>query len=433
MFERIFRLRERGSTPWRETLAGVTTFLTMAYIIFVHPDILAQAGMDRGALITVTILASIIGTVIAGLWANVPIAMAPGMGLNAFFAFSLVRGEGVTWETALGVVFISGAVFFVLTVFGVREKIVNAIPVSLRLAIAAGIGLFITFIGLQNLGLIVDDPATLLAAGTLGTPVLLGLLGLLIMAALEARGVEGSLLLGILLTTGLGVLFVEGVALPSSLVSAPPSPGPLLLKLDIAGALQWGLWGAILSFMFIDLFDSVGTVMACAYEGGMVDEDGTIQDIDKILEADAAATLFGALLGTSTTTAYVESGSGIAQGGRTGLANLVTALCFVLALVVTPVIGIVPSFATAPALMLVGTYMFRNVARIQWRELDVAVPAFLTIILMPLTYSISTGLAFGFLSHIALVVAGGKGREIHVVMWIIGVLSALDLAVNLLP
>ncbi len=431
MPEGHFRVRERGSTLWRETVAGATTFLAMAYIIFVNPEILSQAGMDRGALITVTVLASAIGTAGAGLWANVPIAMAPGMGLNAFFAYTLVLGQGISWQTALGVVFVSGVLFFLLTVFGIRERIIQAIPVHLRLAIASGIGLFITFIGLQNLGLIVPAPATMITVGKLTSPVLLGLLGLVVMAVLEARGMKGSILLGILFTTLLGMVFVESVRLPETLLSTPPSPAPLLLQLDLAGALRWGLLGTIVSFMFVDLFDSVGSIMACAYQAGMLREDGTIPDVDRILEADAAATVVGALLGTSTTTAYIESGAGIAEGGRTGLANLVTALLFLSALFFTPVIGMVPAFATAPALVVVGVYMFRNVGEIDFRSFGVAVPSFLTIILMPLTYSISTGLAFGFLAHILLALGTGRGRDIHPVLWIVGAFAALDLFITL--
>jgi AGZA family xanthine/uracil permease-like MFS transporter len=431
--DRFFQLKARGTNPWREIVAGITTFLTMGYVIFVHPDVLSQAGMDKEALITVTIVASALATLLAGLWANVPIAMAPGMGLNAFFAFSLVMGRGVPWETALGVVFLSGVFFLLLTILGIRARVVAAIPRHLRLAIASGIGLFITFIGLQRLGLIVADPGTLIAAGSLSLPVVLGLLGLVLMGVLEARGIRGAILGGILLTTLLGLILVDDVALPSHIFSSPPSMGPVFLQLDILGALSWGLAGAIISFMFVDLFDSVGTVMACAYEADMVKDDGDIEALDRILEADAAATLLGSLLGTSTTTAYIESGAGIAEGGRSGLANIVTAGLFLGALFLTPVIEMVPGFATAPALVVVGIYMFRSVGRIDFRKFEVAVPAFLTIVLMPLTYSISTGLAFGFLAHVVMAVATGKGRAVDPVLWIIGLFAALDLYLNLGP
>lgn len=274
--EKFFKLKEHKTTVKKEFIGGLTTFITMAYIIFVNPNILGAAGMDKGALITVTCVASFIGTLLAGLWVNVPFAMAPGMGLNAFFTYTLVMGKGATWEQALGVVFFSGIVFLILTLVGVREKIVDAIPPSLRLAVSTGIGLFITFIGLQGMGLVVDNPATLVSMGPLTTPVILGLVGLIIITVLEIKKVKGSLLIGIVATTVLGVIF-KVVELPSTFMSMPPSMAPIAFKLDFTGALQIGFIGAIFSFMFVDLFDSVGTVMACAYEAGMVKEDGRIE------------------------------------------------------------------------------------------------------------------------------------------------------------
>ena len=427
MLQRLFALDRAGTTAGREAAAGATTFLTMAYIVFVNPNVLGAAGMDKGALITVTILAAACGTLLAGLWANVPFAMAPGMGLNAFFAYSLVIGEGAAWQTALGVVFVSGVLFFVLTLLGVRRLVVEVIPEGLRLAIAAGIGLFITFIGLQDMGLVADDPATLVGLGPLGRPALLGLGGLLLMAVLEIRRVPGAILAGIAAAAAAGLLLGE-VAPPDGVLSAPPGIAPLALQLDIAGALRWGMLGAVFSFMFVDLFDSVGTVVACSYEAGMVREDGSIARLDRVLEADAAATVAGALLGTSTTTTYIESGAGIAAGGRTGLANVTTAGLFLLALVATPLIAVVPAFATGPALVMVGAAMFRNAARLDFGRLETGLPAFLTIVLMPLTYSISTGLAFGFLAHVAAATAAGRARRVHPVMWTIAALSALNLA-----
>ncbi len=429
MLEAVFRLRAHGTTVSRELAAGSATFLTMAYIIVVNPGILADTGMDRGALITATILASAIGTLLAGLWANVPFAMAPGMGLNAFFAYSLVIGEGVTWQTALGVVLVSGVVFGVLTLAGVRRHVIAAIPRELRLAIAAGIGLFITFIGCRNLGLIVDDPATLVALGRLDVSVALGLAGLLLIAVLEIRRVRGAILIGIVAVTGLGILLGE-VDLPGRIVGPPPSLAPIALQMDLGAALQLGMWGAIFSFMFVDLFDSVGTVVACSYEAGLVGEDGQIARIDRVLEADAAATVIGALLGTSTTTTYIESGAGIAAGGRTGLASVATGVLFLAALVITPLVSIVPAFATAPALITVGVFMFRNVARVDFSRLESGIPAFLTIVLMPLTSSISTGLAFGFVAHVVAMVAAGRGRGVHPVMWGIGTLAVLDIVLT---
>jgi AGZA family xanthine/uracil permease-like MFS transporter len=426
MLERIFKLRKHNTTVQQEVIAGVTTFLTMAYILFVNPSILADAGMDKNALITATALAAAAGTLLLGLWVNVPFAMAPGMGLNAFFTYTLVIGQGLNWQTALGVVFLSGVLFFVLTAFGVREKIVEAIPVSLRIAIPAGIGLFITFIGLQNMGLVVDDQATLVTLGVLNTPALLGLFGLVLIVILEAQKIKGSILIGIMITTLLGIVSGE-VTLPGSLVSAPPSLEPIAFELDLVAALQWSLVGAIFSFMFVDLFDSVGTIIACSYEAGIVDKEGKIDRIGQMLGVDAAATVIGALLGTSTTTTYIESASGIEEGGRTGLTSLVVALLFLFALLFTPIISIVPSFATSPALIIVGVFMFKNIRSVDLDQFEQLIPAFLTIVLMPLTYSISLGLTFGFLSYILMMVIQGKASQISGVMWVIGLFAVTNL------
>lgn len=424
---RFFKLKEHGTDVKTEVIGGLTTFLTMAYIIFVNPMILSEAGMDKPALIAATCLAAALGTFLVGLWANVPFAMAPGMGLNAFFTYTLVMGQGLDWQTALGVVFVSGVAFLILTVVGIREKIVTAIPVELRIATAAGIGLFITFIGMKNLGLIVDSPATLVSIGPMTTPVLIGLAALIIITVLEVLKIKGSILIGIVLATVLGIVFGE-VNMPASAVSAPPSLAPIAFKLDIVAALQWGLIGAIFSFMFVDLFDSIGTIVACSYEAGFVQPDGTIKKIDKVLEADAVATIAGSLLGTSTTTTYIESASGIADGARTGLASVVTGVLFLLGLFFAPLIGAVPAFATAPALIIVGVFMFRNIKQIDFSNLKVAVPAFLTMILMPLTFSIATGLTVGFLAYIIIAICCGDAKKISPVMWVVGLLSAINLA-----
>ncbi len=426
MLDRYFQITARGSTPGREIAAGTVTFLTMAYIIFVNPSVLATAGMDKGAVITATILAAACGTLLAGLWARVPFAMAPGMGLNAFFAYSLVLGQGVTWQTALGVVFVSGVVFLALTVLGARRHVVRAIPEDLRLAIAAGIGLFIAFIGLHNLGLVTGCEATLVTLGRLDATVLMGLAGLLVIIVMAVRGIPGGILAGILLTTVLAVATGK-VTPPASLVTTPPGLGAVFMKMDLAGALTGGMWSAIFSFMFVDLFDSVGTIMACSYQAGFVRDDGEITGLDRVLEADALATVIGAVLGTSTTTTYIESGAGIAQGGRTGLASVVTAALFLLALPLTPLIGMVPAYATAPALIMVGVLMFTGAARIRWAEVSVAVPAFLTMVLMPLTYSISMGLAFGFIAHVLVMAATGRRRQVHPVLWGIAAFSLLEI------
>lgn len=424
--EKLFQLKEHGTTLKQEIIAGITTFLTMAYIIFVNPSILSMTGMDKGALITVTCLASAIGTAITAFWVNAPLAMAPGMGLNAFFTFTLVLGNGATWEQALGVVFISGVIFLALTFSGLREKIIDAIPAEIRLAVGAGIGLFIAFIGMQGMGLIVSNPATVVALGKFNLNVVLGLVGFAIMGFLEMKKVKGGILIGIVATTVLGIIF-GAVQLPSQIISMPPSPAPIALKLDVLGAIKPIFLGSIFSFMFVDLFDSLGTIMACAHEAEMIDEKGKIKNVSKILEADAIATVIGSLLGTSTTTTFVESASGIAVGGRTGLTALTTAVLFAISLFFSPIIGVVPAFATAPALILVGVYMFKNLLDIDFHNIEVAIPCFLIIIMMPLTYSISIGISFGFISYILVCLFGGKITHVKPIMWAIGFFSVVEL------
>ncbi|NME67433.1 NCS2 family permease [Flammeovirga aprica] len=427
--ENFFNLKKHNTTVRAEAIGGITTFLTMAYILFVNPSILGDAGMDKGALFTVTCVAALIGTLLAAFWARVPFAMAPGMGLNAFFTYALVIGRGLPWETALGIVFVSGVTFILLTVLGVREKIVNAIPLSLRLATSAGIGLFITFIGFKGMGLVVSNPATLVSLGHLGTPTIIALLGLVFIVVLETMKVRGGILIGIVVMTIVG-MFAGEVALPESIISVPPSITPIAFKLDIMSALDLAFIAPIFSFMFVDLFDSVGTIVACSYEAKMVDSKGNIPKIGRILEADSVATVIGSLLGTSTTTTYIESASGISQGARTGLASVFTAALFAIALLFSPVVTIVPAFATAPALVMVGIYMFKNIKEIKFDDLVEGAPAFLTIILMPLTYSISNGLTFGFLSYLIIAICTGQVGRISKVMWVIGLLSAINLYIS---
>ncbi|GAA4835301.1 NCS2 family permease [Algivirga pacifica] len=431
-----FGIDGKEITVKKEVIGGVTTFLTMAYILFVNPSILASTGMDEGALFTVTAVAAIIGTLLAAFWGKVPFAMAPGMGLNAFFTYTLVIGQGIPWQTALGIVFLSGLVFVGLTLMGVRQKIIDAIPVSLRIATSAGIGLFISFIGLQNMGLIQDNPVTLVqmgsfmtAEGAFNTPLLLSILGMLLIAILEYHKVTGSIFIGIIATTIAGI-FTGDVSLPTAIVSAPPSIAPIAFKLDVLGALHLAFLAPIFSFMFVDLFDSLGTIVACSYEAKLVDKNGRIPRLGRILEADSIATLIGSLLGTSTTTTYIESASGISNGARTGFASVVTAALFGVALLFSPLIGIVPAFATAPALVIVGVFMMKNIKMVDFDNLREAVPAFLTIVLMPLTYSISHGLTFGFLSYVIIALLTGNIKKVSVVMWIIGVLSAINLVIS---
>ena len=429
MLDNLFKLKERQTDARTEVIAGLTTFLTAAYIVFVNPNILAATGMDKNALITVTCVVAGLSSMLMGFWANAPIMMAPGMGLNAFFAFSLVLGSGgkVTWQEALGVVFISGVIFLILTFLGVREKIVKAIPPSLRIATSVGIGLFIAFIGMQGLGLIVKNDAVLVGLGTMSRTVLLGLAGFLLIAILEIRKVRGSILIGILATALVGMLF-KFSPFPSGIVSMPPGMGPVAFKLDIMGALKVSLWASIFSFMFVDLFDSLGTLLAVCREAGL-EKGGDIPDLPKMLSADATATVFGALLGTSTTTSYIESASGVAEGGKTGMTAVTTGVMFLLAAFFTPVIGAVHAYATAPALIIVGIFMMRGIGQINFYDFEEGVPAFLTLILMPLTYSIAQGLVFGFIAYALIKVLVGKIREVDPILMVIAGLCLVSLLV----
>ena len=427
MLENLFKLSERQTDLRTEAIAGLTTFLTAAYIIFVNPNILSNTGMDKGALITVTCLVAGLSSILMGLWANAPIMMAPGMGLNAFFAFALVLGQGVPWQEALGVVFISGVFFLILTFLGVREKIVKAIPASLRIATSVGIGLFIAFIGMQGLGLIVRNDAVLVGLGTMNKTVLLGLVGMLIIVILEIKKVKGSILIGILVTALAGMIFKLS-PFPGGLMAMPPSMAPVAFKLDIMGAMKVSLWASIFSFMFVDLFDSLGTLLAVCREADL-EKDGDIKDLPKMLTADAVATVFGSILGTSTTTSYIESASGVAEGGRTGMTAVTTGILFLVAAFFTPLIGSVQAYATAPALIIVGIFMMRGIGQINFYDFEEGVPAFLTLILMPLTYSIAQGLVFGFISFALIKVLVGKVKELDPILMIIAVLCLVSLVV----
>jgi len=429
MISRYFELREKQTNFKIEFVAGLTTFLTMAYIIFVNPAVLSSAGMDKKALVAVTCIVSAIATLIVGVFAKAPIAMAPGMGLNAFFAYSLVLGDEINWETALGVVFLSGLFFLILTLLGLRKKLVEAIPSSLISAISVGIGLFITFIGLVKLGIVVDNKATLISAGKLTPTVLIGLCGLIVMVFLEAKRIKGALLIGIIFSTVLAAIFGY-IEKPAELIHLHLDMKAVAFRLDILGALKWSLFGSIFSLMFMDMFDSIGTLVACCHQAGMVDEKNRIKGLDRLLGIDAVATMMGALLGTSTTTSYIESAAGIEQGGRSGLTSIVTAGCFLLALLFVPIVGIVPEYATAPALVMVGLFMMKEVKKINFTNLEEAFPAFIIMVMIALTYSISTGLAFGFISFALIKIVLGKAGEIKAAMWIIAILSILFLALN---
>jgi AGZA family xanthine/uracil permease-like MFS transporter len=431
MIADFFQLKEKKTTVRIEIIAGVTTFLTMAYIIFAQPNILSPTGMDKNALIAVTCIVSAAATIITGIVANAPIAMAPGMGLNAFFAKLVVDGK-MDWQTALGAVFLSGFFFLLLTLLGLRKKIVEAIPVSLVSAIAVGIGLFITFMGLKDLGIIVKNEETFVSAGPMTVQVLIGLCGLLVMIFLETRKVRGSLLIGIVVATLFAVIFRQN-ELPDKFVSLNIDISAVAFRLDILSAIKWGFFGSIFTLMFIDMFDSVGTLMACCHQANMVDEKGNINGLDRLLGIDAVATMIGALFGTSTTTSYIESAAGIEQGGRSGLTSIVTGLMFLLALIFVPIVEKVPPYATAPALIMVGLFMMREVKKIDFVNLDQAFPAFIIMVMIAFSYSISKGLAFGFISFALIKTVSGKVKQVKPAMWIIAILSILFLTLDSLP
>lgn len=428
-----FRLSEHRTSVRIEVVAGLTTFLTMAYIIFVNPSILSDgAGMDRHGVIAATCLAAAIGTLLVGVVANAPIAMAPGMGLNAFFAALVVSGK-MTWPSALGAVFVSGMLFFLLTVVGLRRRLVAAIPSALISAIAVGIGLFIAFMGLVNLGLVVGDKFTLVRAGEWTPSVLMGLAGLLLMIVFEIRKLKGGLLAGILLTTVLAAIFDPAVHAPETWVAWEVNLSPVAGRLDILGVMKWGMVGSVFSLMFVDLFDSMGTLVACCHQAQMVDAKGRIRSLDRLLAVDALATMIGAVLGTSTTTSYIESAAGIEQGGRTGLTAVVTGLLFLAALLLTPLIGMVPTYAAAPALIMVGLFMMKEVRHIRFDVFSEGFPAFIIIVMIALSYSISIGLAFGFVSYVLIQVVSGRTSHVKPALWLVALLSGGFLLVEKCP
>jgi AGZA family xanthine/uracil permease-like MFS transporter len=432
MLSEFFKFQEKKTSIKIELVAGLTTFLTMAYIIAVNPAILGVTGMDKQALIIVTCMVSGVMTIVTGLFANAPIAMAPGMGLNAFLSYSLVLGGKITWQVALGVVFLSGLLCWLLTLLGLRKRLVEAIPVSLVSAISVGIGLYITFIGLQDLGMIVKNEETLVSAGPLTWKVAIGLCGLLLMAFLAIKRVKGALLIGMIFSTVLAIVagFIQR---PARLVSFDFDITAVAFKLDILGALKWSLFGNIFALMFIDMFDSIGTLVACCHEAKMVDEKGTIKGLDRLLQIDAAASMLGAAMGTSSIASYIESAAGIEEGGRTGLTSIVTGLCFLVALLFVPVVGIVPKYATAPALIMVGLFMVKEVKKIDFANMEEAFPAFIIMVMIALSYSISRGLAFGFVSFTLIKSVMGKVREIKPAMWVIAILSMLFLTMDQIP
>lgn len=418
--ERYFRLSENHTTIRQELLGGLTTFMTMAYIVVVNPQILSQAGMPRDGVLFATCISAAIATVVMGLYANYPIALAPGMSLNAYFTYSVCLGMHIPWRTALGVIFFSGTLFVLITVTKVREQIVNGIPDCLKHSTAAGIGVFIAFVGMRNAKLVVANPATFLSLGNFSDRELqAACFGLLLTLVLTVRKINGSILLGILGTTVFGI--VRGIAhWPASYVSMP-HPSGTLLQLDLRGALHLGLWEIIFAFLFVDLFDNIGTLMGVCAQAGFV-KNGKIPRVGRVLLADGIGTVVGALTGTSTVTSYIESAAGVAAGARTGLSNLVVAALFLVAVFFSPLAAAIPAFATAPALILVGGLMMQAVSEIAWADLSEAFPAFVTVVAMPLTFSIATGLSFGVITYTVVKLAAGKHREVSVVLWILTIL-----------
>jgi adenine/guanine/hypoxanthine permease len=427
MLERTFELEKHATNVRIELLAGLTTFMTMAYIIFVNPAILADAGMDKGAVFVATCLAAAFGSAFMGLYANYPVALAPGMGLNAYFTYGVVKGMGHAWETALGAVFLSGILFLIVSLTPIREWVINSIPKSLKLSIAAGIGLFLAIIGLQSAGIVKAHPATLVTLGDLKSPaVVLAVIGFILMAALDARRVPGAILIGILAAAIAGALL--GLSKFSGIVSLPPSIAPVLLKLDLVKALEIGLVTIVFTFFFVDVFDNTGTLVGVAHKAGLVNPDGTLPRVKRALTVDSTAAMVGAALGTSTTTSYIESAAGVNAGGRTGLVAVTVAVLFLAALFFAPLAGAIPAFATAPALVYVACLMMSAVTEIDFSDPSEFVPAVVVIMAMPLTFSIAHGIAFGFIAYAGIKLLAGRPRDVSLAVAVLAVLFVVKFA-----
>ena len=432
--ERFFKVREKGSTVRTELLAGMTTFIAMAYILFVNPNILADAGIPKEAAIASTIWIAALASLAMGIFANYPVALAPGMGLNAFFAYYVCGVLGLHWTVALGAVFFSGVLFLILTVSGIRQAIINAVPRDLKYAISVGIGLFIAFIGLKGTGLIVENSATYVSLGHVTAPTtLLSLFGLLLTAALMARNVHGSILIGIFVTTILAMILGMTPApkgITDIVSTSLPHMGETFGQLDLAGAWHYGLVSIIFTFTVVELFDNMGTLIGLTTKAKMVRPDGHIENIDKALTTDAVGTMVSAMFGTSTVTSYIESAAGITAGGRTGLTAVAAGVLFLAALLFTPLIGLVPAFATAPALILVGALLMSEVGKIDFSDFTNALPVFLTIIMMPLTSSIANGFAFGFISYTVMKLCAGQYKKVSWIMYLVSIAFLINLALR---
>jgi AGZA family xanthine/uracil permease-like MFS transporter len=426
MIENIFHLKENKTSIRTEVLAGLTTFMTMAYILAVNPGILSQTGMDKNALFTATALSAVVATLVMALWANLPFALAPGMGLNAFFTYTVVLGMGYTWELALTAVFIEGIIFIILTFFNIREAIVNSIPNTLKHAISVGIGLFIAFIGLRSAGIIAGNKSTMVALGDMSDHnVWIAVFGILLIGILLIKKVRGALLIGIILSALIGIPLGVTHLPEGHIVSMPPSLKPIFFKFQFSHLFTADMVVILFTFLFVDMFDTVGTLVGVSSKAGMLDNEGNVPRVKQALFADAIGTTVGALLGTSTVTTYVESAAGVSEGGRTGLTSFTVAIMFVIALLFSPVFLMVPAAATAPALIIVGLFMMGPITKIDFSDYTESIPAFLTIIMMPLTSSISEGIVFGMLSYVIINTLTGKWKKISLVMYILSVFFVL--------
>lgn len=432
--ERFFKLREKNTTVKTEVLAGLTTFIALAYIIFVNPNILSEAGIPKEAAIASTIWIAALSTMVMGVFANYPVALAPGMGLNAFFAYYVCGTLGLHWTVALGAVFFSGVLFLILTVSHIRQAIINSVPQNLRVAISVGIGLFIAFIGLKGTGLIIPDKATFIGLGHVTDPTtMLSLFGLVLTGALMARNIQGSILIGIIVTTLLSmVLGYSPVphAVGDVVSTSLPHMGETFGKLDIAGAWNYGIVSIIFTFTVVELFDNMGTLIGLTSKAKLIKPNGEIENLDRALTTDAVGTICSSIFGTSTVTSYIESAAGIAAGGKTGLTAVTVSICFLIALLFAPLVGLVPGFATAPPLILVGALMMSEVGKINFVDFSDGLPAFLTIIMMPLTGSIANGFAFGFVSYVFMKTAVGKYKEVSWIMWLVFIAFVINLVMR---
>ncbi|WP_227546018.1 NCS2 family permease [Marinobacter fonticola] len=418
LLERIFKLKHHGSTVKIELLAGLTTFITMAYVIFVNPSIMSQAGLDYGAAFVATCLGAALGCLLMGLYANWPVGLAPGMGLNAFFTYTVVGEMGYNWEVALGAVFLSGILFMIMSLSRIREWLLNSIPMSLRFAMGAGVGMFLGLIGLKTAGIVVASPATLVTMGSFGEPpAFLAAICFLMIAVLSHRNVFGAILVSMFVVTAIG--WGMGLVEYNGLMSAPPSLAPTFMAMDVAGALNVGMISVVLAFLFVNMFDTAGTLMGVAHRANLVDENGKIENLSRSLKADSTSSVAGAMIGCPPVTSYVESAAGVAAGGRTGLTAVTVGVLFLLATFFAPLAGMIPAYATAGALIYVAMLMMSGMAHINWKDVTDTIPAIITVVMMPLTFSIANGIALGFLTYATLKLLTGQRDKVSVSLYLL--------------